>query len=379
MPETAPISLAQLRALLAAQEVRLSDSELKRLRGNGLVPAQQVHMAGERGSVSLYPPWAVDQIELVERLGRSERRFRQLRVLVRWHEGWVDPDKLRKALIEMVEGFSTEVRQLAEGAEDELAAVDNVASALRSKPGHSRALRLLRRRLDGQNLAVLRLRSPHLDSGSSSSGTTTTRKPGSHRCAPFSSARSGSSAHARTPPPACRRCSSRRPRRSPYSPSCRLQVALTHATPPACSGRRTMRAVSWASLMLTFSRRSFPLRPGHADRLRRGCRRSSLAGGPRRWTPRDPVGLPPFSSARRSCCGIWSRLRPGSRYKESLETEAQGDCANRNASRASRVQQPVERRQQDQARRAPSRRARTDPHARPRLLCRTTRPRSSTQ
>ncbi len=155
MPETAPISLAQLRALLAAQEVRLSDSELKRLRGNGLVPAQQVHMAGERGSVSLYPPWAVDQIELVERLGRSERRFRQLRVLVRWHEGWVDPDKLRKALIEMVEGFSTEVRQLAEGAEDELAAVDNVASALRSKPGHSRALRLLRRRLDGQNLGGL--------------------------------------------------------------------------------------------------------------------------------------------------------------------------------------------------------------------------------
>jgi hypothetical protein len=152
MPEPPPISLVQLRALLAAREVYLSDSELKRLRASGLVPARQVHRAGERGSTSAYPPWAVEQIELVERLGRTDRRFRQLRVLVRWHGGWVAPDKLRKSLIEMVEGFSREVRQLSEGAEDELAAVDNVARALTSQPGHSRALRLLRGRLERQNL-----------------------------------------------------------------------------------------------------------------------------------------------------------------------------------------------------------------------------------
>jgi hypothetical protein len=155
MPEPEPLSLAQLRVLLAAHDVHLSDSELKRLRANGLVTAQQVHTAGEHGSVSLYPQWVVDQIELVERLARSERRFRQLRVLVLWHDGWVDPNKLRRSLIEMVEGFSAQVRQLAEDAEDELAAVDNVASALTSKPGHSRAMRLLRRRLDGQNLGRL--------------------------------------------------------------------------------------------------------------------------------------------------------------------------------------------------------------------------------
>jgi hypothetical protein len=155
MAEPEPISLAQLRALLAAQDVRLSDSELKRLRANGLVPAQQVHIEGERGSRSLYPSWAAQQIELVKRLGQGERRFRQLRILVRWHDGWVDRHKLRKSLIEMVEGFSTEVRRLAEGVHDDLAAVDNVAGALTSKPAHSRALRLLRHRLDRQNLGRL--------------------------------------------------------------------------------------------------------------------------------------------------------------------------------------------------------------------------------
>jgi hypothetical protein len=155
MSEQAQISLTQLRALFAAADVHLSDSELKRLRASGLVPARQVHQAGKRGSTSMYPPWVVDQVELVERLGRSERRFRQLRILVRWHGGWVDPDKLRKSLIEMVEGFSNEVRQLADGAEDELAAVDNVANTMTSKPGRSRALRLLRRRLERQNLHKL--------------------------------------------------------------------------------------------------------------------------------------------------------------------------------------------------------------------------------
>jgi hypothetical protein len=91
-------------------------------------------------------------VELVDRLSCRERRFRQLRILVRWHGGWVEPGKLRESLIGMVEGFSAKVRELAEGPGDQLDAVDRVAGELVRKPGRSRAQRMIRHRLEGKDL-----------------------------------------------------------------------------------------------------------------------------------------------------------------------------------------------------------------------------------
>ena len=107
MPRPDPdpmLSLLDLRHALTTRGLEFSDSQLKRLRREGLLPAEgQRHLAGVRGSVSLYPGWAVSQLELVARLAAKERRFAQLRVLVRWHAGWVRSDKLRESLIGLLE------------------------------------------------------------------------------------------------------------------------------------------------------------------------------------------------------------------------------------------------------------------------------------
>ena len=90
-PDDHPLTLDELRAALGLRGIELSDSQLKRLRREGLLLVdEQRHRPGLHGSESLYPAWTVDQLELVERLARGERRFAQLRVLVRWHGGWVE-------------------------------------------------------------------------------------------------------------------------------------------------------------------------------------------------------------------------------------------------------------------------------------------------
>ncbi len=65
--------------------------------------------------MSLYPAWAVDQVQLVHKLGLRERRFGQRRILVRWHEGWVDPSKLRESLTGILAGVSSKVNNMATG------------------------------------------------------------------------------------------------------------------------------------------------------------------------------------------------------------------------------------------------------------------------
>ncbi|HEX3615158.1 MAG TPA: hypothetical protein VHU61_01365, partial [Solirubrobacteraceae bacterium] len=107
------ISLAELRATLARRGIDLTDGQLKRRRREGLLlVSEQRHRPGLRGSESRYPSWSVDQLELVGRLAQRERRFAQLAVLVRWNGGWVEPGKLRGALIDLVEPLSTKARQL---------------------------------------------------------------------------------------------------------------------------------------------------------------------------------------------------------------------------------------------------------------------------
>lgn len=143
------LSLSELRRALAARGLEFSDSQLKRLRRDGLLPVgDQRHRGGVRGSESLYPAWAVDQLELVSRLSAGERRFAQLRVLVRWHGGWVRPDQLRAAMVELLEPISAAARRVAEPVVDQTDRADRLAQDMAAHPGRSGISRLMQQRLN---------------------------------------------------------------------------------------------------------------------------------------------------------------------------------------------------------------------------------------
>jgi hypothetical protein len=142
------LTLAELRASLESRGLAFSESRLKRLRREGLLQlAGQRHRPGVRGSESMYPASAVDQLELVARLEQKERRFAQLRVLVRWHGGWVRPDKLRSSLIALLRAISVQARRLTADTVDESDRADRLAEAMTRRPGRSGVSRLMRRRL----------------------------------------------------------------------------------------------------------------------------------------------------------------------------------------------------------------------------------------
>lgn len=151
MPSPVPeklLSLAELRHSLAARGLEFSDSQLKRLRREGLLPVDgQRHRPGVRGSESLYPSWAVDQLELVARLTVEERRFAHLRVLVRWNGGWVRPDKLRESLVGLLEAMSAQARRITASTIDEGDRADRLAEVMTRYPGQSGVSRLMRQRL----------------------------------------------------------------------------------------------------------------------------------------------------------------------------------------------------------------------------------------
>jgi hypothetical protein len=148
--DSAPmLTLAELRRALMAPGLEFSGSQLKRLRREGLLPTEgQRHLVGVRGSESLYPGWAVGQLELVARLASGERRFAQLRVLLRWHGGWVRADRLRESLIDLLEPMSAAVRRVTATAVDEGDQADRLAQALAGHRGRSGMSRLMRRRLN---------------------------------------------------------------------------------------------------------------------------------------------------------------------------------------------------------------------------------------
>jgi hypothetical protein len=154
--EQDPLSIAELSAQLQARGVELSPAQLKRLRREGLLSCEgQEQLRGLRGSVSLYPAYSVDQVHLVHKLGLRERRFAQRRILVRWHEGWVDPSRLRESLTGILEGVSTKVNDLAAGPGDKLDAADRVVKQLDGAQGNLPVNRLMRERLGGKNVDQL--------------------------------------------------------------------------------------------------------------------------------------------------------------------------------------------------------------------------------
>jgi hypothetical protein len=143
------LTLAELRRALMARGLEFSNSQLKHLRREGLLPTEgQRHVVGVRGSESLYPGWAVRQLELVARLAATERRFAQLRVQVRWHGGWVRADRLRESLIDLLEPMSAAVRRVTATAVGDGDQADRLAQALAGHRGRSGMSRLMRRRLN---------------------------------------------------------------------------------------------------------------------------------------------------------------------------------------------------------------------------------------
>ena len=143
------LTLAELRAEMAPEGLQFSASQLKRLRSEGLLPVVgQRHRAGVRGSESLYPRWAAAQLALIARLQMTERRFAQLRVLVRWHGGWVREEKLRASLTDLLEAMSGYARRLTADTVDEADRADRLAAAMTRRPGRSGVSRLMRERLN---------------------------------------------------------------------------------------------------------------------------------------------------------------------------------------------------------------------------------------
>jgi hypothetical protein len=144
------LSLRELIAAVTARGCQVSATQVKRLRAEGMLRCLgQEHPQGIRGSLSRYAASEVDQLILVMRIAKVERRFDQRRVLVGWHGGWVDPNALRRSLVAILGAVSAEVRRETDGIEDPEDAADRLIRMERHKGGLSQQRRLIRRRLRG--------------------------------------------------------------------------------------------------------------------------------------------------------------------------------------------------------------------------------------
>jgi len=181
MPPQRPddtLSLGELLAAAAARGAPTTARQAKRLREEGLLRCiDQRHPKGSRGSSSRYAASEVDQLVLVQELGRRERRFDERRVLVAWYGGWVEPEALRDSLVRILDAVSARVGRATEGIEDPAEAADQLTRVDRSKRKPSEAVQLMRHRLDGDATALQSGRCPLIPSCWAS-----TPRQGSRRC-----------------------------------------------------------------------------------------------------------------------------------------------------------------------------------------------------
>ena len=137
------------RATRAGEPV--SSHQLKRFRDAGAMPRPRVvHVRGARGSSAFYPAWAVEQLVAVARIHRTVRKLEDLVVAVWWEEHWVDPEKLRAALIEPLVRLADEAREARGGEQDPYEAADRLMAAMKDDGRPSDALALMRQRLNGR-------------------------------------------------------------------------------------------------------------------------------------------------------------------------------------------------------------------------------------
>jgi hypothetical protein len=145
------LTSTQLIAAAKRRGFAVSSHQLKRLRLHGLLqrPAQN-HPAGTRGSVSTYPPDALEQLITVCRHRLHEQRFDELRFDVWWDDGWVETRHLRDSLGLLLDAPITALRAHRVRYDDPGEAALGLVEGLDSKlDDRSPMLRLLRYRLRG--------------------------------------------------------------------------------------------------------------------------------------------------------------------------------------------------------------------------------------
>jgi hypothetical protein len=147
-PQPSHIALPELLAELQRREVAVTERQLRRLRAEGLLECvAQRHEAGRRGSVSLYAEAAPDQVDLVMRIGKRERRFDERRVFVALEGGWVEPGCLRDSLIALTAPIEAEVRKLVDGVVDGDELVEQAVRAMLAEPTQGEFSKVIRHRL----------------------------------------------------------------------------------------------------------------------------------------------------------------------------------------------------------------------------------------
>jgi len=127
----------------------VSSHQLKRFRDAGAMPRPRVvHVKGARGSSAFYPAWAVEQLVAVARIHRTVHKLEDLVVAVWWEKHWVDPEKLRAALIEPLARLADEAREARGGEQDPYEAADRLMASMKDDGRPSDALALMRQRLN---------------------------------------------------------------------------------------------------------------------------------------------------------------------------------------------------------------------------------------
>jgi hypothetical protein len=122
---------------------------LKTLVREGVLQrGRQVHVPGQPGSRTMYPAAAAEQLLLVLRLRKRERRFDLLRCMVWWQGGWVDHTLLRHSILRRLDAAGlADVSRLTEMYPDPIDAAEYLVDQLRSYPTRSPVVRLLQRNL----------------------------------------------------------------------------------------------------------------------------------------------------------------------------------------------------------------------------------------
>lgn len=124
---------------------------LRRFHREGLLPRPiQVHRQGEPGSLSIYPPGALDQLTAVIELRAQTktRPFEQLRFEAWWAGLWVEPSLLRSSLEGLLDERTAWIRESRQRYET----VEDAVEAMLTQPlrdTRSPIVRLMRRRVRG--------------------------------------------------------------------------------------------------------------------------------------------------------------------------------------------------------------------------------------
>jgi len=149
---TAEISKADmLDAVERAGQTPPTRDQLKRWRRAGLLPRPRlVRRLGVRGSQSMYPAWTAEQLLAIVRFHRSDHRLGELSTALWWEGHWIDPTRLREALMAPLTRFSSEAEKARGGETDPYETADRILEALPDDGKPSELVALIRRRLPGR-------------------------------------------------------------------------------------------------------------------------------------------------------------------------------------------------------------------------------------